>query len=115
MNRGDPVSTTATAPAMPSTRPATFGRVNRSIPNATESNSTSSGTTVSMIEPSIGEVFDSPYMRNTLRSTPISSAAPISLRISARSTRSARSQSSGISDNSAVAISEAEIMAIGCT
>ena len=42
---------------MPSTRPATFGRVNRSIPNATESSSTSSGTTVSMIEPSIGEVF----------------------------------------------------------
>ena len=100
---------------MPSSSPATLSSVKRSMPSNTESSSTSSGTMVSMIDPSMGEVIESPYMMNTLRSTPISSAAPISLRISARSTRSARSRSSGISDNSAVAISEAEIMAIGCT
>ena len=41
----------------------------RSIPSSTESASTSSGTMVSMIEPSIGEVIDKPYMMKTLRNT----------------------------------------------
>ena len=110
-----PASTTATAPAMPSTSPVILSRVKRSIPSSTESASTSSGTMVSMIEPSIGEVIDKPYMMKTLRNTPISSAAPISLRISARSTFSAFCHSSGTSEKSAVATSDAEPIAIGCT
>ena len=60
---------------MPSTSPVILSRVKRSIPSSTESASTSSGTMVSMIEPSIGEVIDKPYMMKTLRNTPISSAA----------------------------------------
>ena len=109
-----PASTTATAPAMPSTRPVILSFVNRSIPSSTESTSTSSGTMVSMIEPSIGEVIDNPNMMKTLRSTPISNAAPISLRISARSTFSTFCHSSGTSEKSAVATSDAETNAIGC-
>jgi len=54
-------------------------------------------------------------MMKTLRNTPISSAAPISLRISARSTFSAFCHSSGTSEKSAVATSDAETIAIGCT
>lgn len=68
---------------------------------------------VSMIEPSIGEVIDRPYMMKTLRSTPISSPAPISLRPSARLTFSAFCHSSGTSDSRAVATSDAETSAIG--
>ena len=98
---------------MPSTSPVILSRVKRSIPSSTESASTSSGTMVSMIEPSIGEVIDKPYMMKTLRNTPISSAAPISLRISARSTFSAFCHSRGTSDSRAVATSDAETSAIG--
>ena len=110
-----PVSTTATAPAMPSARPATLSFVKRSIPNNTETTSTSSGTIVSMIDPSMGDVIESPYMMKALRSTPMSSAAPISLRMSVRATFSDFSQASGMSDSSAVAISEPDTMAIGWT
>ena len=110
-----PVSTTATAPAMPSTSPETLSFVKRSMPSNTESSSTSSGTMVSMIDPSMGEVIESPYIMNTLRSTPISSAAPISLRMSARATRSAFCHSSGTSEKSAVTTSDPATMAIGWT
>jgi len=68
---------------------------------------------VSMIEPSIGEVIDSPYMMKTLRNTPISSPAPISLRPSAQPTFSAFCHSRGTSDSRAVATSDAETSAIG--
>ena len=85
------------------------------MPSRTERSSTSSGTIVSMIDPSMGDVFERPYMRKSLRSTPISSAAPTSLRISARSTRSAFCHSSGTSEKSAVTMSDAEIIAIGWT
>ena len=100
-----PVSTTATAPAMPSARPATLSFVKRSIPNNTETTSTSSGTIVSMIDPSMGDVIESPYMMKT----------PISLRMSVRATFSDFSQASGMSESSAVAISEPDTMAIGWT
>lgn len=70
---------------------------------------------VSMIEPSIGEVIDRPYMMKTLRSTPISSPAPISLRPSARLTFSAFCHSSGTSEKSAVTTSDPATMAIGWT
>ena len=46
------------------------------MPSRTERSSTSSGTIVSIIDPSMGDVFERPYMRKSLRSTPISSAAP---------------------------------------
>ena len=100
---------------MPSARPATLSFVKRSIPNNTETISTSSGTIVSMIDPSMGDVIESPYMMKALRSTPMSSAAPISLRMSVRATFSDFSQASGMSDSSAVAISEPDTMAIGWT
>ena len=54
-------------------------------------------------------------MMNTLRSTPISSAAPISLRTSAFATFSAFCHNSGTSEKSAVAISDPETIAIGWT
>ena len=100
---------------MPSTSPAIFNFVKRSIPSSTESSSTSSGTMVSMIEPSMGEVIERPYMMNTLRRTPISSAAPISFRTSAFSTFSAFCHNSGTSEKSAVAIRDPETIAIGWT
>ena len=49
-----------------------------------------------MIDPSMGDVIESPYMMKTLRSTPMSSAAPISLRMSVRATFSDFSQASGM-------------------
>ena len=100
---------------MPRISPAIFSRVNRSMPSATESTRTSSGTTVSMIEPSIGEVCARPNMRNDLRMTPMSRAAAKNLRMSAGSTFSARSHSSGTSEMSAVTTSEADTSASGCT
>ena len=70
---------------------------------------------VSMIDPSMGDVIESPYMMKTLRSTPMSRAAPISLCISARATFSDFSQMSGMSERSAVTISDPDTMAIGWT
>lgn len=68
---------------------------------------------VSMIEPSMGDVSERPYIRNTLRKTPINMAAPKNLRMSARSIRSARSHRSGTSEMRAVAINDASANAKG--
>ena len=49
-----PDMTTAAAPRKPRTSPATLPREKRSMPEATDMMSTSSGTMVSIIDPSIG-------------------------------------------------------------
>ncbi len=103
------------APAIPNIRPMILSLVNRSIPNATERINTNNGTMVSMIDPSIGEVFDKPYMMNTLRNTPINKAAPINLRLSLFAICWGRCHNKGINEKSAVTINEAETIAIGAT
>ena len=72
----------ASVPAMPSARPSTFFVVKLSTPTTTESRSTSRGVTVPIIEPSIGEVSARPNIIQSLRATPISSAAPNILSLS---------------------------------
>ena len=100
---------------MPNTRPAILRRVNLSIPSTTEISSTSSGVIVSMIDPSMGDVRDKPYMSSTLRITPISRAAPIIVLMSLRAIGRALLQSKGTSEKSAAAQSEAVTSAIGAT
>mgnify|MGYP006927437705 FL=1 len=70
---------------------------------------------VSMIDPSMGDVRDKPYMSSTLRITPISRAAPIIVLMSLRAIGRALLQSKGTSEKSAAAQSEAVTSAIGAT
>ncbi|GFI54699.1 hypothetical protein IMSAGC022_01321 [Alistipes sp.] len=75
--------------------------------------STSSGTTVSMIEPSIGDVRDRPYISSSLRAMPMTSAARNMILMSLRSIFSLFCHSNGINEKRAVTISEADTIATG--
>ena len=70
---------------------------------------------MSMIEPSMGDVLESPYIISVLRITPTNSAAPIILGMSRRSIRSPRCHSRGTSEKRAVTASDPDTMAIGST
>ena len=103
----------ATAPAIPSNRPPILIFVKCSKPTATDSNKTSSGVEVPIIEPSMGEVCDSPNIIQSLRTKPISIAAPNILSRSAGSTLSAFSHNNGSNDHNAATANDADTMAKG--
>ena len=103
----------ATAPAIPSSSPPTLIFVKCSIPTATDSSRTSSGVEVPIIEPSMGEVCESPNIIQSLRTNPISMAAPNIFSRSAGSTLSAFSHNSGSNDNMAATANDADTMANG--
>ena len=103
----------AIAPTMPSSKPISFTLVNLSIPTTTDNISTISGVVVLIIEPSIGDVCESPNIIHNLRPKPINIAAPNIFRRSAGSTLSLFSHSSGIKDHSAATTSEAATIAKG--
>ena len=70
---------------------------------------------VSIIDPSIGDVRESPYMSSSLRSMPMIMAAANMYFISLRSIFSPFCQRAGIHERSAAATSDAETIASGLT
>lgn len=106
-------TTTDIAPAIPRSNPITFNLENCSNPTTTDKTSTSSGVVVLIIEPSIGDVWESPNIIHSLRVIPIRSAAPNSFNRSAGSTLSVFSHIIGINDQIAATTNEAVTIAIG--
>ena len=103
----------ASVPIIPSARPTTFFVVKWSTPTTTDRRSTSRGVVVPIIEPSMGEVSASPNIIQSLRATPISSAAPNILALSWGATLSSFSHISGTSEKSAAIRSDAVTIAMG--
>ena len=104
---------TAIAPDIPRSRPISFIFVKRSNPTKTDNISTSRGVVVLIIEPSMGDVCDSPNIIHSLRDMPISSAAPKIFMRSSVSTFSCFSHNIGISDHTAATTNDADTIAKG--